>query len=255
LQCAWRGEPVLPLSAVIGAWLAGTLGGVHCLAMCGGFMAAISARERAASGGAAPLLPARALVRRQLGYHAGRLATYALLGAAFGTAGSLVLQGIDILPIQRALYVIANVFLLVLGLSLATRSAGAGWLQRVGVRVFGVALPVLRPLLQHRGPAGRIALGLVWGLVPCALVYSVLPLALFAGGAWEGAAIMLAFGLGTWPNLAATGLLLGRTGSLFGRATARRAAAMLLTLFALAGIYRALYLPDAIAQGPFCLVP
>jgi sulfite exporter TauE/SafE len=245
---------MLPLSAVIGAWLAGTLGGVHCLAMCGGFMAAISARDGAASDGIARLLPARAIVRQQLGYHAGRLATYMLLGAAFGAAGSVVLQGVDILPIQRALYVIANVFLLVLAWSLATCSAGAGWLQHAGARVFGMTLPMLRPLLQRRGPAGRIALGLVWGLVPCALVYSVLPLALFAGGVWQGAAIMLAFGLGTLPNLAATGLLLGRARSLLEHGAMRRATAVLLGVFAIIGIYRALYVPDALVQGPFCLL-
>jgi uncharacterized protein len=218
-------------------------------------MAAVAARDRGAGDDVAPLLPARAIVRRQLGYHAGRLATYMLLGAAFGAAGAAALQAADLLPVQRAMYVIANVFLLILGLSLVTRMKGVVWLQRVGAGAFGAALPVLRPLLQRPGPIGRVALGLVWGLVPCALVYGVLPIALFAGGVWQGAAVMLAFGLGTLPNLAATGFLLDRTKSLVGRATARRAAAVLLMGFAVAGIYRALYLPDTLAQGPFCLVP
>jgi len=84
------------------------------------------------------------------------------------------------------------------------------WQQRVDVSAFGTALPILRPLLHRPGPPGRITLGLVWGLVPCALVYSVFPLAFFAGGHWQGAAVMLAFGLGTLPNLAATGLLRSR---------------------------------------------
>jgi sulfite exporter TauE/SafE len=245
----------MAFSALISAWLVGALGGVHCLAMCGGFMAAISARDRATRDGTAPLLPARAIVRQQLDYHAGRIATYMLLGAAFGAAGAVALQAADLLPVQRALYVIANIFLLMLGLSLVTRSTGVAWLQRVGGAAFGAALPMLRPLLQRPGSAGRITLGLVWGLVPCALVYSVLPLALFSGGVWQGAAVMLAFGLGTLPNLAAAGLLITRAKPFFEPGTLRIAAATLLAVFAVAGIYRALYVPNALAQGPFCLMP
>lgn len=243
------------MSLLISAWLVGALGGVHCLAMCGGFMAALSARDRATGDSTAPLLPARAIVRQQLVYHAGRIAMYMLLGAAFGTAGATALQAAEILPVQRALYVIANAFLLILGLSLVTRFTAVAWLQRVGGTVFGVALPMLRPLLQRPGPAGRITLGLVWGLVPCALVYSVLPLALFSGGIWEGAAVMLAFGLGTLPNLTVGGLLIARAKRFLERGMLRFAAASLLAVFAMAGIYRALYVPNALAQGAFCLVP
>jgi uncharacterized protein len=245
----------VPLSVLISAWLVGALGGLHCLAMCGGFTTAIAARDGRARGGAAPLLPARAIVRQQIGYHAGRVTTYMLLGTAFGAAGAAALQAANLLPVQRAMYVVANIFLLLLGLSLATRAAGVAWLQRAGAGAFGAALTTLRPLLRSPGTAGRIMLGLVWGLVPCALVYSVLPLALFAGGPWQGAAVMLAFGIGTLPNLAAAGLLLDRAKPLFERTTLRRAAAALVVTFAVVGLYRALYLPDSLAQGPFCLVP
>ena len=241
-------------SVLLSAWLVGTLGGLHCLTMCGGFVAASSARERAAVGGATPLLSARAIVRQQLFYHAGRVATYTLLGAAFGAAGALALEATSLLPLQRTLYVIANVCLLLLGLSLATRSAGIPALQRLGASLFGAVLPLLRPLLRRPGPAGRVALGLVWGLVPCALVYTVLPLALFSGGAWQGAAVLCAFGLGTLPTLLSAGVLLDRARPLLGRPAFRFAAAGLLVVFATIGIYRALYVPDALASGPYCLV-
>jgi sulfite exporter TauE/SafE len=242
-------------SALISAWLVGALGGLHCLAMCGGFMAAIAARDRAAGNGTAPLLPARAIAWQQLGYQAGRIATYMLLGAAFGFGGAAALKAADALSIQRAIYVLANVFLLALGIKLALNAHGIGWLQHAGSRTFGAMLPAAGPLLRQPGARGRIALGLLWGLVPCALVYSVLPLAMFAGGAWQGAAVMLAFGLGTLPNLAATGLLIGRAKPMFDRTRLRFAAAALLVTFAAVGIYRVLYVPNALATGPFCLVP
>src|SRR3954465_14371108 len=103
----------MSLGILIGAWLAGAAGGLHCLAMCGGFVAAIAARGGAAAGVAtAPLLPLGALVRQQIGYHAGRVATYSLLGAAFGTGGAVALDAASLRPVQQGLYVIANVALL-----------------------------------------------------------------------------------------------------------------------------------------------
>lgn len=191
---------------------------------------------------------------RQLAYHAGRVATYVLLGTAFGAAGAWAFGAADFLPLQRALYVAANLFLLLLGIRLALGTLGLAWLQRVGASAFGVALPLARPLLRHPGVAGRVTLGLIWGLVPCALVYSVLPLALFAGGAWQGGAAMLAFGLGTVPNLLAAGVLLDRAKRAYEGKGMRCAAATVMIAFALIGIWRALYHSDALAQGAFCLV-
>jgi sulfite exporter TauE/SafE len=246
----------MAFSVIISAGLVGLLGGVHCLAMCGGFMAAVAMRDGGGGGvQVLPLVPARVLALRQFAYHAGRIGAYALLGAAFGAAGATVLSAAGLIPLQRALYVAANGFLLLLALSLVTRSMTLEGLQRAGAKVFGVALPILQPLLRRPGSAGRVALGIVWGFVPCALVYSTLPLALFAGGAVEGTFVMLAFGIGTLPNLIAAHWVIGRTGWLGARGAGRIAAAALLTAFGTLGIYRALYDPGALAQGPFCLFP
>jgi uncharacterized protein len=244
----------MALSVLVSAWLLGTLGSVHCLAMCGGFVAATAARDSARPGiGAAPLLPAAALIRRQLAYHAGRLGSYSVLGAAFGIAGGAALDTAALLPLQRLLYVGANVFLLVLGLSLMMRTPVVAVLQRAGARFFASALPVVRPLLSLPGTAGRVALGLVWGLVPCALVYATLPLALFAGGSWQGALVMLAFGAGTLPTLAAAGLAFRVPRRALSASRWRYLAATVVIAFSLAGLYRTVFVPGALTQGPFCL--
>jgi sulfite exporter TauE/SafE len=238
------------LSVLVSAWLLGTLGGLHCFAMCGGLLTAVAMRDGASS----PLLPARTIAARQLGYQAGRIATYAMLGTAFGAAGAFAMTAVDFLPLQRALYLAANLLLLVLGVNLALGTHGVPWLQRRGAAAFGRLLPVLQPLLQRPGMAGRIALGLAWGLVPCALVYSVLPLALLAGGAWQGGAVMLAFGLGTLPNLLASGVILARARRALEGKALRYGAATVLIGFALAGAWRVVFSPGTLAQGPFCLV-
>lgn len=240
------------LSALIGAWLAGLLGGVHCLAMCGGFLAALSGVGR---GGHAPLLPARALARRQLPYNLGRITTYAALGVAAGAAGSASLAAVDWLPVQRALFVVANLFLLGLGVGLVWRREGSAPVQRFGLALFARLAPAVRTLAGRDGALARCALGALWGLVPCGLVYGTLPIALFAGGALEGGAVMLAFGLGTLPNLLAAGWILARARRWLDSRFTRAAAALLLAGFALAGIWRALYGPMAAGQGAFCLVP
>ena len=242
----------MALSALIGAWLAGTLGGGHCLAMCGGFLAALSGAARPAQ---RPLLPARALALRQLPYNLGRITTYGLLGGAFGAAGSASLVAVDWLPLQRALFVVANLFLLALGIGFAwRREAGAPW-QRAGAALFARLSPAVRSLATRDSGAARYALGMIWGLVPCGLIYSVLPIALFAGGALAGSAVMLAFGLGTLPNLVAAGWVVARARAWQDGRLARYAAALVLVAFALFGIWRALFGPMSMAQGPFCLVP
>jgi uncharacterized protein len=149
--------------------------------------------------------------------------------------------------------VVANVLLLLLGVGMLIRARPLSWLQLSGAKAFALILPVTGPLLRLRGVPGRLALGLIWGLMPCAMVYSVLPLALFAGGAWQGAAVMLAFGLGTLPNVVATAVLIGRVRHRFDGLAVRCIAAALLVAFALMGAYRALWAVDALAQGPFCL--
>jgi sulfite exporter TauE/SafE len=240
----------MSVGLLISAWLVGALGGLHCLAMCGGLLAAIGARD---ANRWLPLQPARTLVMRQATYHAGRLATYTLLGALFGAAGAAALGAVDVLPVQRAIYVTANVLLLMAGRSLVVRSPAVAILQRAGATAFAPVLRAVRPLLQRPDASGRIAMGLVWGLMPCALIYSMLPLALVAGGAWQGGLVMLVFGLGTLPNLLATGVLLGHARRIVSARVVRQAAAAAMIAFGTLGVWRVLFTPGGLPQGPFCL--
>ena len=242
----------MPVSALIGAALAGLLGGAHCLAMCGGFVAALSGGRAAPRAPPAKLLPARVLAWRELPYNLGRVTTYAVLGAVAGGAGGALLGAGDWLAVQRVLYVVANVFLLALAAAIV--SEGKGWapLQRAGAALFSRALPAVRPLMARDDALSRYAVGAIWGLVPCGLVYGVLPIALFAGGALAGATVMLAFGLGTLPNLLAAGWIVSRARSWANPRTVRFASAALLAGFAVLGIGRALFWPPAALQGAFC---
>jgi uncharacterized protein len=242
----------MPISGLIAAALAGLLGGAHCLAMCGGFMTALSGSGQRLGAPVATLHPARALARRQLSYNLGRITTYAALGALAGGAGGAALAAGDWLAIQRVLYVVANVFLLGLALLIMSNGKGIAGLQRIGAAVFARLLPAVRPLTARDDAVGRYALGTIWGLVPCGLVYAVLPIALFAGGALQGAAVMLAFGFGTLPNLLAAGWILARAGKWLDLTALRFATAVLLAGFGVVGIARALFGSVSTLQGAFC---
>ncbi len=242
------------VSLLLSAWLVGALGGLHCVAMCSGFLAAAGTRD-AGSAVPQPLLPAAAVFRREIAYHAGRIATYGLLGAAFGSAGALAMNAAALAPLQRVFYFAANLVLILIGIRLASRSTKMGALQGAGARLFAAVLPAIKPLLHRPGTMGRVTLGLVWGLVPCALVYSVLPLALFAGGPVQGAAVMLAFGVGTTPNLFALGMLMRRGRGWLDAKAFRAAAAATLIAFGLLGLWRVYTVDGVLAQGAICVGP
>jgi sulfite exporter TauE/SafE len=249
----------MSVALLASAWLLGALGGLHCAAMCGGLLAAIGARDAQRF---RALVPAKIIALRHLGYHGGRLFTYALLGAVFGSAGSFTSSVIDLLPYQRAMYGAANVVLLILGFSIVVRGSALmrrvavlHAFQRAGLTSIASLLPVLGPIVRRDDIYGRVGMGLIWGLMPCAMVYSALPLALMAGGAAQGAAVMLAFGLGTLPNLITLGAAVHGVRRWLSSRTARLSGALLMVGFGLLGIHRVLFATVTLAQGPFCLVP
>jgi uncharacterized protein len=186
------------LTQLAAVFMVGLLGGAHCIGMCGGIVAALTLRmpgER----------PRRSLT---LAYNAGRIATYAAAGALAGGAGSLALLAEGVLPVQLALYVLAQLMLVALGLYLLGVPRWVAVFERAGARLWRRVQPRARALFPVRTPARALAVGALWGFVPCGLVYSVLATAMLLGSAAGGALVMAAFGLGTLPALLAAGEVL-----------------------------------------------
>ncbi|MFO1310203.1 MAG: sulfite exporter TauE/SafE family protein [Burkholderiales bacterium] len=236
----------MPHAALIAAWLAGLVGGLHCLAMCGAYVTIAHARPTT------PLLPRRSLYAGLAAAHAGRIATYAALGALFGAAGGTAFAE-AFSPFQRGLYVAANLMLLLLAWGIARGRTAPAALEALGLKAYSALSPAAARAVAGRGLGSRFALGGLWGLTPCALVYGVLPVALLSGGAWQGALVMLAFGLGTLPNLLAAGWALARAKRRLESRTVRWAAGAVVAAFALLGLWRAVFAPATLGSGPFCL--
>lgn len=172
------------------AFLTGLLGGTHCVGMCGGIVAAMSFQGNT-----------RQPFVFHFGYSAGRIISYTVLGALVGLIGSAAFLSDSLYPLQRGLYLLAQVMLILLGLYLAGLNQSIRLLEHAGSAVWRRVQPLLGRVLPVRSLAQAILAGALWGWLPCGLVYSVLVMALSTGGAIEGASLLLAFGLGTLPNL------------------------------------------------------
>jgi sulfite exporter TauE/SafE len=240
------------LSALIAAFLAGLVGSSHCLAMCGGYVAAVaSSRPQRAT-----LAPLRHLAIVHAASHAGRLVTYAALGAAAASIGTLA-GSTTLAALQQALYVLASLVLLVIAFAIA-RSRGTPFavLERAGLALHAGASRLIGPSARTASsPLVRgAALGLLWGLTPCTLVYAVLPVAMLSSSPASGALVMLSFGLGTLPALLASGALGARYRAVLAGGRARTVLAALVGGFGAVGLYRALFDFDALSAGALCLV-
>jgi len=238
---------MLTFSLLLAVFLGALVGGWHCALMCGGIAAAI---ER-------PALTIQPLqTRSQLFYlqcimHLGRITTYVLLGLLAGSIGAVVWQQ-QVLLIQRPLFALTSVILLVMAYRLWRQdphgpAIGGRWL---GSRV---AVYWSRYIGHFASGPSRWFSGMLWGLVPCGLVYSVLPLAFLSGDAFTGGMLMLAFGLGTLPNL----LLISKFSAAltqFGQYRwVRYLAVGLLIIAGCFGLYRAWILPVDLLRGGFCI--
>lgn len=193
----------------LGAFLVGLLGGVHCFGMCGGIVTALSFNSSSTT---SPNTSSRNTSSRTpilLGYNFGRIMGYMIAGALVGGIGSLatgVLSLTDIQNTRSILSVIAALFMIALGLYLAGVWRGIAYLEKGGRHLWKYIEPVSRRFIPADTIYKALPLGLLWGWLPCGLVYTILIWSLSAGGAVEGALLMLAFGLGTLPNLLLMGL-------------------------------------------------
>jgi sulfite exporter TauE/SafE len=228
------------------AFALGLLGGVHCVGMCGGLVAAFSLRPGQPAG--------KPVWSMQLGYNAGRIASYMLGGALAGLVGTLGVLFDRILPLQVALYVLANLLLVLLGLYLAGYGSAVLKLEAAGGVMWRYAQSRGVSLRRAGSPRGAFATGLVWGWIPCGLVYSALALALLSGGPGAGALVMLAFGLGTLPNLLASGALAGRLRGALRDRRWRAVAGAVVVAMGLVGLWRAPGLAERVREALLCIV-
>ena len=214
----------MPDSAYLALFLVGLLGGTHCVAMCGGIVGALSL------GG-----PAR--VPLVLAYNAGRIVSYGVAGLVVGGIGAATTAIAEQWPLRIALFLFANLMLVAMGVYLIGFSGALALTERLGHKIWRHIQPLGGRFLPVRSVRQAFPVGLLWGWLPCGLVYSALATALASGSAWKGGLLMLAFGLGTLPNLVLAGLLLVRLKRFTQRPLLRIVSGILVIGFGLYGLW------------------
>lgn len=180
---------------LINAFLLGFLGSSHCVVMCGGFLQALQL-------GMAQQSKAQQF-KQQLSLSLGRLSTYSLFGAIAGTLGYLALSWqAALLPWLR---LGSGLILLVMALYISRIWVGIQWLERQGAWLWQRLQPYGRRLLPINSSIKAYGYGVVWGFLPCGLVYTSLSWSIASASPWLGASWMLAFGIGTLPAVLAMG--------------------------------------------------
>lgn len=175
--------------SLIAAFTMGLLGSVHCVGMCGGIVGTLNAGH------------ARHRPAIWLSYNFGRVLSYAAAGAVAGVLGETALSVFAAERAQSVGLMISGGFMIALGLYLAGWWRGLVALEQYGARLWRHIQPLAHRLLPITSPGRAVVVGVVWGWLPCGLVYSMLAWSLAAGHAAYGASLMTAFGLGTLPML------------------------------------------------------
>lgn len=189
---------------VLAAFFLGLAGSTHCLGMCGAISVNLSFSLPESERRASRLLYWHLLV------NAGRVTFYALLGAFAGGVGAALDQRAPMLG--KAIMLLSALVLTLIALQLFGQARGLQWLESIGAVVWRKVQPLTRPLLPLRKGWQAYLLGMLWGLMPCGLIYSAAALAAGAGSALKGALLMAVFGLLTAIPVAGTGVLAGTLG-------------------------------------------
>jgi len=213
------------LLPVVGTALAaGFVGSAHCLGMCAGISGLFAVQGAAVS--------LRAQWPMAAVYNGGRIVSYAVLGAIIGGFGSAVAASIP--KLAGPLRFLTGTVIVLLGLQVAFDLHWLRAVERMGGALWQRLAPAARRFLPVNSAPRAFGLGLLWGWLPCGLVYSVLLIAATSGGAANGAITMLAFGFGTLPAMLATGLGAARLAALTRRRGTRLGLGLLIVALGLA---------------------
>ena len=189
---------------LISAFSIGLLGSPHCAGMCGGIVGVLH-------NGVSDV--ANNKVQQfwySLAFNSGRLLSYAIAGMIAAMLGSSLIGIVGMERSHAVMQMIAGVFMLALGLSIAGWWTGLSRIEAFGYHFWQRLQPLTRRFIPVRNKFQALLLGTLWGWLPCGLVYTALLLVLASGDVLMGGLTMIAFGLGTLPMLVLLGLSAAR---------------------------------------------
>ncbi len=216
----------------ISVFLMGLLGGVHCLGMCGGVVGMLSA-------GLDPQVRAnpKKVALFHLNYNFGRILSYILMGIIFGLIGTILAQTLQMSVFDKVLRIFSGVLMIMVGLYIGNWSSNIQILEKLGAKLWAKLQPLTQRFLPIRNLRSSFFTGLLWGGIPCGLVYGALSFAVLSGSMLEGGLIMLAFGLGTLPSLLLMASLSTQLGFVIQKPWVRRLSGLLIIVLGIMALW------------------
>ena len=200
---------LLPLLSA--ALLAGLLGSAHCLGMCAGISGLFAVNASVSS--------LRNDVPFAVTYNVGRVISYAVLGIIVASFGGVIVKASPGLAVGIRL--LSGIVIILVGLKVAFDLRALNAIERMGAKLWSRIAPAAKGLVPVTNLRRALGLGLLWGWLPCGLVYSVLLIAATSAQPIHGAFIMVVFGLGTLPAMLLTGLGAARVSTFMRRRDTR----------------------------------
>lgn len=208
---------------LLSALTLGILGSAHCIGMCGGITSALSlslaGRSRAQ------------IFWLMLTYHLGRITSYSIAAFLLASIG-WYLGGISP-EVKMGLRYFAAIMLIAMGLYLTGWWRGLTHLEKVGHKLWQHIQPKAKALLPIKNVANALVVGMLWGWLPCGLVYSTLAWSATQGNPLQGALLMVSFGIGTIPSVFLLGAFSRQLSGIIQARITRNLAGLLIILFGL----------------------
>ncbi|ORU94108.1 MAG: hypothetical protein A6F70_07595 [Cycloclasticus sp. symbiont of Bathymodiolus heckerae] len=192
--------------------------------MCGGIVGILSQQQNSSN---------RQAVEKTLAYNIGRILSYTFIGLLAGGLSQLALLPLEPQSLLLFSRIFTAIFMFAFGFYLLGKLNFLSYLEKLGQHLWKHISPLSRQLLPIQNKKNAFYLGLIWGWLPCGLVYSALAWSLASASLVNGALIMLCFGLGTLPMLLTMGFASEKLIQLKNSTTARRIAGVLIIAFAL----------------------
>lgn len=189
---------------LISAFSFGLISTLHCMGMCGGIIGALTFSLPAEIRGNRLRLALYVIT-----YSLGRISSYTLAGAIFGALGHELFSFISPQYGRLVLLIPATLLMTGMGLYLAGWLPRFALLDRIGTPIWRHLQPISQRMLPVRSPLQAYLFGILWGWLPCGLVYTTLLWATSASGTVHASLLMLAFGLGTLPVVISAGIATG----------------------------------------------
>jgi len=218
------------LMPIIVAFSAGLFGTTHCALMCGGIVSLLVSNTTKKSH------LERVLIL--LTYNLGRITSYSLAGAIMGGLSALLVHWFPLQFIIQLLTLMAGVFMILLGLYLTQWWQILTSIERLGRIIWSQIEPYAQKLMPVQNSSQAFIAGMLWGWLPCGLVYAVLASAVASASVLKGALIMFAFGLGTLPALLLMGTFIGAIAHLAQNHRIRLVSGMIMITFGFITLFR-----------------